>query len=137
MRVAVRVDSSSAAESEMGLVSWCGPSSRQRERSGSKCGGRGRPKAAILFLDGAFGGNCGDAIGMGSGWTGDGLRCWGPGVAGGEKEVGVGAQVRSAEQAGAQFFLGWGWGLWCERGNCARASRNRDGERSWMGLVLA
>jgi hypothetical protein len=248
----VRVDSSSAAESGMGLVSWClGVSpvaGSENEVGGGKCGGRGRPKAAILFLDGAFGGNCGTAIGMGSGWTGDRLGagpgswrrrrregsggrcavcgaggprlflgflgggfggncgwarapesgwawCWrrgaekeersggrcgggggrrprfflgwgglclvgtaapqsgwaadgpgmgfgaGPGVAGGEKEVGVGAQVRSAEQAGPQFFLEWGWGLWWERGNCARvltrASRNRDGERSGMGLVLA
>ena len=82
MRVAVRVDSSSAAESGMGLVSWClGVSpvaGSENEVGGGKCGGRGRPKAAILFLDGAFGGNCGTAIGMGSGWTGDRLGA-GPG----------------------------------------------------------
>ena len=67
---------------------------------------------------------------MDRGWASV-LVGWSWRSAGGEKEVGVGAQVRSAEQAGPQFFLEWGWGLWWERGNCARvltrASRNRDG----------
>ena len=129
MRVAVRVDSSSAAESGMGLVSWClgvGPvAGSENEVGGGKCGGRGRPKAAILFLDGAFGGNCGTAIGMGSGWTGDRLGA-GPGVGAGEKEVGVGAQCAGAEQAGHDCFLGsWVEALVGTAGG--RARRNRDG----------
>ena len=99
----------------------------ENEVGGGKCGGRGRPKAAILFLDGAFGGNCGTAIGMGSGWTGDlGLvLVLGPGVGAGEKEVGVGAQC--AEQAaGHGFFLGsWVEALVGTAGG--RARRNRDG----------
>ena len=129
MRVAVRVDSSSAAESGMGLVSWClgvGPvAGSENEVGGGKCGERGRPKAAILFLDGAFGGNCGTAIGMGSGWTGDRLGA-GPGVGAGEKEVGVGAQCAGAEQAGHDCFLGsWVEALVGTAGG--RARRNRDG----------
>jgi hypothetical protein len=79
------------------------------------CGGVGgrRPRFFSWVLGRALlGGNCGTAIGMGSGWTGDVLRCW-SWRSGGEKEVGAGAQVRSAEQAGGpHFYLGWGWGLW-------------------------
>ena len=110
MRVAVRVDSSSAAESGMGLVSWClgvGPvAGSENEVGGGKCGGRGRPKAAILFLDGAFGGNCGTAIGMGSGWTGDRLGA-GPGSWRRRRREGSGGRCAVCGAGGPRFFLGF------------------------------
>jgi hypothetical protein len=97
----------------MGLV-WVWWAAR---RKWSRCGGRGRPKAAILFLDGAFGGNCGTAIGMGSGWTGDGIGA-GPGVGGKKEGVGVGAQVRSRRATIVSWvgaLVGNGVEVWCWR----------------------
>ena len=128
MRVAVRVDSSSAAESGMGLVSWClgvGPvAGSENEVGGGKCGGWGRPKAAILFLDGAFGGNCGTAIGMGSGWTGDRLGA-GPGSWRRRRREGSGGRCAVCGAGGPRLFLGFlggGFG-----GNCGWARAPESG----------
>ena len=125
----MRVDSSSAAESGMGLVSWClgvGPvAGSENEVGGGKCGGRGRPKAAILFLDGAFGGNCGTAIGMGSGWTGDRLGA-GPGSWRRRRREGSGGRCAVCGAGGGpRFFLGFlggGFG-----GNCGWARAPESG----------
>jgi hypothetical protein len=109
VHVAVRVGSSGIKNGlGMGVVG------SEKEGSGGRCGGRGRPKAAgVLILDEAFGGNCGTAIGVDSGWTGDELAwCPGPGV-GGEKEVGSGGRCAGAEQAGHGCFLGGGFGENC------------------------
>jgi hypothetical protein len=65
---ACRDSSSSGIRDGLGVGPVAGS---ENEVGGGKCGGRGPPKAAILFLGGAFGGNCATAIGMGSGWTVD------------------------------------------------------------------
>ena len=122
---------------------WCWRRGAEKEeRSGGRCGGgAGRPKAAIFSWVGRalLGGNCGTAIGMGSGWTGDGLRCWswrsrrregsGGRCAGAEcgagratvfSWVGVGALVGTWELRAGELESGWGaigdrgW-AWCRR----------------------
>jgi hypothetical protein len=107
--VAVRVDSSSS-----GIRDGLGAVVEAARRKWGHVRSRGRPKAAIFLGWGGLpllGGNCGTAIGMGSGWTGGGLRCW----SWCRRREGSGGRCAGAEcGAGrrATFFLGWGWGLW-------------------------
>jgi hypothetical protein len=119
VRVAVRVDSSSSSRIRDGL--GVGAVAGSENEVGVKCGGRGRPKAAILFLDGAFGGNCGTAIGvLGSGWMDPGWAwCWPWGL----------CAVRRCGAGGPRLFLGFLGGGFGGNCGCAggRARRNQDG----------
>ena len=126
-RCAWRCVSTAAAQRNQRWA-WClgvGPvAGSENEVGGGKCGGRGRPKAAILFLDGAFGGNCGTAIGMGSGWTGDRLGA-GPGSWRRRRREGSGGRCAVCGAGGPRLLLGfWGGGF---GGNCGWARAPESG----------